>query len=61
MAKLKYWAPVFMMMLPGLIYLFINKYIPMGGLVIAFKEYSPFKGIWGSPWVGFGQFQKGFL
>ena len=32
----------------------------MGGLVIAFKEYSPFKGIWGSPWVGFDQFAKFF-
>ncbi len=51
MAKLKYWAPVFMMMLPGLIYLFINNYIPMGGLIAAFKQVNFADGIYGSPWA----------
>ena len=46
--------------LPGLLYFILFKYVPMGGLVIAFKEYSPFRGIWGSPWVGFSQFKKFF-
>lgn len=51
---------LYFMLLPGLIYFIMFKYVPMGGLVIAFKEYSPFRGIWGSPWVGFGQFKKFF-
>lgn len=48
------------MLLPGALYFILFRYIPMGGLIIAFKEYSPFKGIWGSPWVGFNQFIKFF-
>lgn len=51
---------LYFMILPGLLYFILFRYVPMGGLVIAFKEYSPFKGIWGSPWVGFEQFQKFF-
>jgi putative aldouronate transport system permease protein len=51
---------LYFMILPGLLYFILFRYVPMGGLVIAFKEYSPFKGIWGSPWVGFKQFTKFF-
>lgn len=51
---------LYFLILPGIIYFIMFRYIPMGGLVIAFKEYSPFKGIWGSPWVGFEQFRKFF-
>ena len=51
---------LYILLLPGFIYFIMFRYIPMGGLVIAFKEYSPFKGIWGSPWVGFDQFAKFF-
>lgn len=51
---------LYIMLLPGLLYFILFKYVPMGGLVIAFKEYSPFRGIWGSPWVGFSQFKKFF-
>ncbi|MBW7454002.1 ABC transporter permease subunit [Paenibacillus sepulcri] len=42
--------------MPGLIYFLIFKIAPMWGLIIAFKDYSPFAGIWGSPWVGFKYF-----
>jgi len=39
-------------MLPGLLYFFVFKYIPMAFAVIAFKDYNVVLGIWGSPWVG---------
>jgi putative aldouronate transport system permease protein len=51
---------LYFMVLPGLIYFIMFKYVPMGGLVIAFKDYSPFKGIWASSWVGFDNFKKFF-
>ncbi len=44
------------MMVPGIIYLIINNYIPMAGLVVAFKQFDYAKGIWGSGWAGFGNF-----
>ena len=42
------------------IYIIVFKYIPMGGLVIAFKEYKVRKGIWGSDWVGVEKFVEFF-
>jgi putative aldouronate transport system permease protein len=45
------------MCLPGLAYLMINNYIPMAGLVIAFKEFNYGKGIFGSDWIGFKNFE----
>lgn len=55
-AKIKKWLPLYLMMAPGLIYLFINNYMPMAGLVVAFKNYNVVDGIFGSPWVGFANF-----
>ena len=49
--------PIYLMALPGLIYLFINNYMPLPGLVLAFKNYNARKGIWGSPWVGLSNFK----
>ena len=43
--------------LPGVIYLIIFNYIPLAGLVIAFKNFKPLKGIWGSDWIGFKNFE----
>ncbi len=51
---------LYILLLPGFLYFILFRYVPMGGLVIAFKEYSPFLGIWDSPWCGFEQFQKFF-
>ena len=51
---------LYIMLLPGLIYFILFRYIPMGGLVIAFKDYNPFVGIGDSAWVGLKQFQKFF-
>ena len=50
-------AILFLMCLPGLAMLFIFNYLPMYGLVIAFKDYRFAKGIWGSEWVGFNNFR----
>ncbi|MCR4762512.1 MAG: ABC transporter permease subunit [Lachnospiraceae bacterium] len=47
---------LYLMLLPGLLYFIMFRYAPMGGLVIAFKNYSPFKGMWASDWVGFKNF-----
>lgn len=49
--------PLLMLTLPGLAYIIINNYIPMGGLFIAFKEVNYAKGIFGSDWVGFKNFE----
>ena len=49
--------PIYILMLPGLIYLFINNYMPLPGLVIAFKQYNAGLGIYGSPWVGLKNFE----
>lgn len=48
--------PLYLMMVPGLAYLFINNYIPMAGIIIAFKQVNFRLGILKSPWVGFGNF-----
>ncbi len=48
------------MVLPGMIYLFINNYIPMFGLYIAFKKPDYAKGLWNSPWVGLKNFKSLF-
>lgn len=53
---LKKWAPAYLLMLPGLVYFFINNYIPMTGIVVAFKKYKVDTGIYGSPWNGFKNF-----
>ncbi len=46
-----------LLMLPVVAYYVIFSYIPMAGIVIAFKEYRLLDGIWGSPWVGLKQFE----
>ena len=45
-----------LMLIPGIVLIIIFKYIPMGGIVLAFKDYKLLKGIWGSPWAGFKHF-----
>lgn len=52
----KYYA-LYLMFVPGAVYLLINNYIPMTGIVIAFKNYNVRDGIWGSEWVGFKNFE----
>ena len=56
-AKFKRYLPMYLMFLPGAIYLFVNNYIPMAGLVVAFKKYKAKAGLWGSPWNGLANFE----
>ena len=51
--KYKY---LYLLALPSIIYMFINNYMPMSGLILAFKNYSFSKGIFGSEWCGLGNF-----
>lgn len=44
----------------AVIYFLIFAYKPMYGIIIAFKNYSMRKGIMGSPWIGFGNFERLF-
>ena len=52
--------PLYVLLFPSIILLIIFAYIPMFGLVIAFKDYSPANGILNSPWVGFKYFTQFF-
>ncbi|MFX3632287.1 MAG: ABC transporter permease [Candidatus Pristimantibacillus sp.] len=52
----KYWV-FYMMMLPGVLFLIFNNYIPMLGTVIAFKNVNYEVGIFNSPWAGFDNFK----
>ncbi len=49
--------PFHLMLLPGLIFLIIYSYVPMGGIVIAFQKFSPILGVFKSPWVGLQNFK----
>lgn len=49
--------PLYIMIIPGLVYLIINNYIPITGLFIAFKDIDYSKGIFGSDWIGLKNFK----
>lgn len=51
---------LYLLLLPALLYLFVYRYVPIYGLQIAFKDYSPFLGFADSPWVGFRNFTQFF-
>ncbi len=54
-----YW-PYYLMVLPGVLYLFIFRYIPMFGSVIAFQDFSVARGFLGSKFVGLKHFERLF-
>lgn len=54
--KWKKYLPFYLMMLPGTVYIIINNYIPMGGLMLAFKRFNYSLGMLKSPWVGLSNF-----
>lgn len=51
---------LYLMFVPILVYLIIFCYWPMNGILIAFQDYRPRRGIWGSDWVGFKHFKTFF-
>lgn len=53
----KRYRVLYFLMLPGMLYLIINNYIPMFGVIIAFKNYNTVKGIFGSDWYGLENFK----
>lgn len=54
---IKFYWPLYVMLLPGVVYLICFRYLPMFGTVIAFKDINYVDGIWRSPWVGFENFK----
>lgn len=64
--KKKMWSKIFrnyelyLFLLPTVVYFAIFQYGPMYGIQIAFKRFTPSKGIWDSPWVGLDQFDRFF-
>jgi putative aldouronate transport system permease protein len=60
------WNPIrqdlflYLLILPGVLYFLIFKYVPMWGVLISFQNYSPFTGLLHSEWVGFEHFQRFF-
>jgi putative aldouronate transport system permease protein len=51
---------LYLFLIPAVVLTFCFAYLPMYGVQIAFRNYSPVRGIWGSPWVGFNQFLRFF-
>ncbi|MBE5981622.1 MAG: sugar ABC transporter permease [Paenibacillaceae bacterium] len=56
---IRFW-PLYLMLVPCIVYYVLICYVPMGGVLLAFKDYSFRKGIWGSPWVGLRYFRMFF-
>ncbi len=54
----QHWQLYVVFLLPALLLTIIFRYLPMGGVLIAFQKYNPFRGILGSEWVGFDHFAR---
>ena len=52
------WQLYVFFLMPALVLTIIFKYLPMGGLLIAFEDYNVIKGVFGSPWVGLEYFKR---
>jgi len=52
------WQLYVIFLMPALLLTIIFKYIPMGGVLIAFEDYNVIKGVFGSPWVGLDYFRR---
>ncbi len=54
----QHWQLYLIFMLPAFVLTIVFRYIPMGGVAIAFMDYNPFRGLLGSEWVGFEHFKR---
>ena len=54
-----YWE-LYLFLVPTLLYFILFRYLPMAGIQVAFRDYYPNLGYWGSPWVGLKHFQRFF-
>ena len=54
----QHWQLYLIFMLPAFVLTIIFRYVPMGGIMIAFTEYNPIRGIFASEWVGFEHFER---
>jgi len=51
---------LYIMLVPVVAYFIVFEYVPMYGAIIAFKNFNPFQGIWGSSWAGLKHFEQFF-
>jgi putative aldouronate transport system permease protein len=51
---------LYLLVLPGVFFFILFKYVPMWGIIIAFQDYSPYVGVWKSEWVGLEHFVRFF-
>lgn len=58
--KMWFYRYIYLLMLPGLLYFLIFRYIPMWGVIIAFQDFRLWQGLFNSPWVGFEHFRTFF-
>ena len=54
----KNWQLYVVFMLPAFLLTLVFKYLPIGGILMAFKAYNPRLGIWGSDWAGVENFSR---
>lgn len=60
MRKVWFYRYIYLLMLPGLLFFLIFRYLPMWGVIIAFQDFRPWQGLLNSPWVGLEHFEVFF-
>lgn len=58
--RIKQNREIYLMLIPGLVFLVVVRYIPMYGIKVAFQDFDPFLGLSDSPWVGLKHFIEAF-
>lgn len=51
---------LYLLALPGIVFFILFKYVPLWGILISFQDYSPYQGMWASPWIGFEHYIRFF-